>query len=262
MDASDVLRDRMQRPAGLQRMLVVSMLVHGALVALMTLAPGGWFSQRVPERRTVMTISLGGGAPGPENGGMTRIDGRAVQAEKPPDAPKRPEAVRPPAARTPEMTVSKRGAPPVRSSATPVTEGPDTSRSRTPTRGAETTPGSAVAETGVRGQGFGLSTGGGSGSGSRLDVADFCCPDYLVFMVERIRSNWNAKVDAAGETVLMFTIQKDGRVVSPAVEKSSGYSALDLNALRALVYTRQLPALPDAFPNPTLTVHLNFQYTR
>jgi TonB family protein len=262
MDATDVLRDRMQQSDGLQRMLAVSILLHGALVALVVLAPGAWFTQGAREPRSVMTISLGGGVPGPENGGMTTIGGRAVQAETLPDALKRPEAVRPPAAKTPEMTVPKRGAPPVRSTATPVKEGPDAARSRTPTRGAETTPGSAVAETGARGQGFGLSTGGGSGSGSSLDVADFCCPEYLLFMVQRIRSNWNAKVDDVGEAVVKFTIQKDGRIVGPVVEKSSGYSTLDLNALRALVYTRQLPALPDAFPNPTLTVHLNFQYTR
>jgi TonB family protein len=123
--------------------------------------------------------------------------------------------------------------------------------------------GSAVADTGVRRQqGFGLSTGGGSGSGSSLDVADFCCPDYLVFMVQRIRSNWDAKIDGVGEAVIKFTIQKDGRIVGPEVERSSGSRSLDDNAVRALVYTKQLPALPDAFPNPTLTVHLNFQYTR
>jgi TonB family protein len=262
MDATDVLRDRMQQPAGLQTMLAVSLLAHGALVALVALAPGAWFARGAPEPRTVMTISLGGGVPGPQNGGMTTIGGSPVQAVTPPDAPKRPEAVRPPAARTPEMTVPKRGAPPIRNSATPVKEALDTTRGRTPTRGTETTPGSAVAETGVRGQGFGLSTGGGSGSGSTLDVADFCCPDYLVFMVQRIRSNWDAKVDDVGEVVVKYTIQKDGRIVDPTVEKKSGYSTLDLNALRALVYTKQLPALPDAFPNPTLTVHLNFQYTR
>ena len=262
MDATDVLRDRMQPPAGLQRMLAVSVLAHGALVVLAVLAPGAWFATRAQEPRTVMTISLRGGVPGPENGGMTKIGGRPVQAETPPDAPKRPEAVRPPAARTPEMTEPRRGAPPLRSSPTPVKEGLDATRSRTPTRGAETAPGSAVADTGARGQGFGLSTGGGSGSGSSLDVADFCCPDYLLFMVQRIRSNWDAKVDDAGEVVVKFTIQRDGRIVDPGLEKRSGYSTLDLNALRALVYTKQLPALPDAFPNPTLTVHLNFQYTR
>ena len=64
-------------------------------------------------------------------------------------------------------------APPV------VKQAPDEARGRTPTRGAETRAGSAVAETGARGQGFGLSTAAASGSGSRLDVGDFCCPDYL-----------------------------------------------------------------------------------
>ena len=29
-----------------------------------------------------------------------------------------------------------------------------------------------------------------------------------------------------------------------------------------VILTKQLPALPDSFPNPTLTVHLNFQYQR
>jgi TonB family protein len=208
-----------------------------------------------------MTISLGEGTPGPQNGGITSMGGRAVQAEKIPDAPR--EAVRPPAAKTPEMTVPVRGAKPVRTSPTPVKEAPDEARGRTPTRGEEPTPGPAVAATGVRGQGFGLSTGGGTGSGSRLDIAgDFCCPDYIVLMVEKIRGIWNQRVDARGETVITFTIQRDGQITNAMTERSSGYQALDLSALRAVILTRQLPALPDGFPNPSLTVHLNFQYSR
>jgi hypothetical protein len=35
-----------------------------------------------------------------------------------------------------------------------------------------------------------------------------------------------------------------------------------LNAQRAVTLTKQLPPLPEAFPNPTLTVHLNFEYQR
>ena len=261
MDVTGILRDRMEAPAGLQQMAVVSVLVHGALLAALVLSPGGWFGRRQAEPRTVMTISLGGGTPGPDNGGMTSIGGRAVQAEKPPDAPR--EAVRPPAAKTPAMTVPVRGAKPSRVSATPVEEGPDEARGRTPSKGADITPGTSVAETGVRGQGFGLSTGGGTGTGSRLDITgDFCCPDYILLMVEKIRSNWNSKVDAVGETMVMFTILRDGRLVEPRTERSSGYSALDLSAVRALVYTRQLPALPEAYPNPSLTVHLSFEYTR
>jgi TonB family protein len=124
------------------------------------------------------------------------------------------------------------------------------------------TTGSAVAETGARGQGFGLSTGGGVGSGSRLDVADFCCPDYLLLMVERIRANWNARAGTVGEVIVTFTIDRDGRISGVSQETSSGNAVLDLNAMRAVVATRQLLPLPAAFPNPTLTVHLNFQYNR
>jgi TonB family protein len=212
--------------------------------------------------QTVMTISLGGGTPGPANGGLTPISGRAIQSETPIEAPKRPEPVRPPAARTPDMTVPDAKARPTRATQEPVKQAPDDARGRTPTRGAETAAGSAIAETGARGQGFGLSTGGGAGSGSRLDVADFCCPDYLLLMIERIRSNWNARAEATGETMIKFTIQRDGSIQGVEVERSSGFAALDINAQRALLVTRTLPPLPTAFPNPTLTVHLNFQYLR
>jgi TonB family protein len=242
-------------------MAVVSVLLHGAFLAVLVMAPGGWLAKKADEPRTIMTISLGGGTPGPQNGGMTNIGGRAIQAEKLPDAPR--EAPRAPAARTPEMTVPERGAKPVRQATTPVKEAPDSARGRTPTRGVEPSPGTSAAETGVRGQGFGLSTSGGTGLGVRLDITgDFCCPDYILLMVDKIRANWNQRVDAVGETTVMFTVQRDGRITNPVTESSSGYSALDLNAVRALVLTRQLPALPDAYPNASLTMHLIFQYQR
>jgi len=143
-----------------------------------------------------------------------------------------------------------------------VAQAPDEARGRTPTRGAEVRTGSAVAETGARGQGFGLSSAGGSGSGSRLDVADFCCPDYIIQMVQRVRSNWVAQAEVPGMAVVKFTIQRDGSVTGAEVEKSSGYTALDIAALRAVVGTRQLMPLPAEYPNPSLGVHLNFEYIR
>lgn len=262
MDVTDVLRDRMREPRGLQATTVVSALVHAAALAALVLAPGGLFGERTRQPRSVMTISLSGGNGGPDSGGMTSIGGRPVQSVVPPEEAKRPEPVRRPAARTPEMTLPKPGAAPVRAAAPVVKEAPDSARGQTPTRGEEQAAGSAVAETGARGQGFGLSTGGGVGSGSRLEVADFCCPDYLTLMVEKIRSNWNARAGSVGEVMVSFTIARDGRIGGLAQETSSGNAVLDLNAMRALVTTRQLPPLPSAFPNPSLTVHLNFQYTR
>jgi len=141
-----------------------------------------------------------------------------------------------------------------------VREAPDEARGRTPTRGAETSKGNAVAFTGARGQGFGLSTGGGAGTGSTLDVADFCCPEYIATMIDRIRSAWQQNQDARGDCIVKFTIQRSGQIADASIERSSGSTLLDVAALRAIVVTKTLNPLPAAFTNPTLTVHLNFQY--
>jgi TonB family protein len=259
-EVSDVLRDRMQTPAGMRRMLTVSVAVHLALTAALFLAPGGLLKRAADPPRTVMTISLNGSGEGPENGGMTRAGGRPVQTEIPP-ATAKPEAVRAPAAKTPDMTVPLPNAKPVKAApAATVKQAPDDARGRTPTRGAQVSPGSTVADTGIRGQGFGLSTGGGAGSGSSLDVADFCCPEYIAIMVTRIRSAWSQNQGAKGTALVKFTIQRDGSLTNVELERSSGTTPLDFAAMRAVLTTRTLPPLPDAFPNPTLPVHLNFEY--
>jgi TonB family protein len=261
MDVTDILRDRMQTPAGLQRMLSTSIAAHVLLAAAIIFAPGGLLTHRADEQRPVMTISLSGGGDGPRNGGMTTMGGRPVQAVAD-DAAKR-VAITPPAAKTPEMTEPLPNAKPTKASKTPppeIKEAPDQARGRTPTKGVQPSPGSTVSDTGVRGQGFGLSTGGGPGTGSTLDVQDFCCPAYIAVMVERIRSAWQRNQGTPGETLVKFTIQRDGSLTNTAVERGSGTFTLDAAAQRAVLQTRTLPPLPAEFPNPTLTVHLSFQY--
>jgi TonB family protein len=258
VEVTDILRDRMDEPSGLQSMVMVSIAAHVAVFAVFMLAPGKWLSAQSSQPATVMTITLGGGGEGPQNGGLTAMGGRPVQTETPPDAPR--EAIRPPAAAAPEMTVPTPGAKPAKASSTAVKQAPDEARGRTPTRGKETQAGTAVAVTGARGQGFGLSTGGGPGVGTTLDVADFCCPDYVVTMVTRIKANWRENQNVSGLTIIKFTIQRDGTLQDIVLERSSGFPIADLAAQRAVILTKQLPALPDAFPNPTLPVHLNFQY--
>jgi protein TonB len=276
VDVTDVIRDRGREPAGLERMAIISVLAHLVLGAILLFAPGGWLSRAHEPPKTVMTISLSGGNGGPNNGGMTSIGGRAVQAETPPE-PKRPEPVTVPAVKTPEMVVPIPTKAPPKAPAKPtpapvpakpvpappvVKQAPADARGRTPTKGAETREGSTLAETGARGQGFGLSTSGGVGAGLKLDVQNFCCPDYLALMSEKIRANWDPHAEVPGTVIVKYTIQRDGTLVDASIEKPSGYTALDINAFRAVLTTRQLPPLPAAFPNPSLTVHLNFQYTR
>lgn len=260
MDVSDVLRDRMQQPAGLQRMVTVSFAVHAIVVAVVLIAPKQWMSRSSAPPTSVMTISLGGGGEGPRTSGMTSIGGRPVQVQTPPEETPKREAVRPPAAKVPEMTLpTKANAKPTKAtSAADVKEAPDQARGRTPTKGAHVRAGSSIAETGARGEGFGLSSGGGPGTGSRIDVADFCCPEYVLTMVERIRSAWVSNQGATGECTIKFTIQRDGRITSYEIERSSGSTVLDLAALRAVANTKTLPPLPAQYQ--TLPVHLNFQY--
>jgi TonB family protein len=258
MEVTDVLRGRMQTPAGLQKMLSLSIAAHLMLGAALLVSRGGFLTRHdVPP--TLMTISLSGSG-GPENGGMTALGGRPVQAVMPPDAKR--EAVRAPAVKTPEMTVPLPNAKPVKTTPGPtVKQAPDDARGRTPTKGAQPAFGSAIADTGVRGQGFGLSTGGGAGTGSMLEITgDFCCPEYLSTMVARIRSAWNQNQGARGTSLIRFTIQRDGRITDATIFAASGTATLDNAALRAILATRTLPPLPDAFTNPTLTLRLSFEY--
>jgi len=261
MDVTDVLRDRRGEPDGLQKMLVASVAAHVAIAALVMAAPSHLGGRASETPRTVMTISIAGGGTGPQSGGLTSIGGAPVQELRPPaETPKR-EPVRPPAAKAPEMTVPLPGKPVKQVAKSEVKQAPAEARGRTPTRGAQVTPGSSIAETGVRGQGFGLSTGGGPGAGSSLEITgDFCCPGYIATMVDRIRGAWNQNQGARGLAFVKFTIQRDGRLTDYIIEKPSGSTPLDLAALRAVAVTKTLPPLPNEYSNPTLVVHLSFEY--
>jgi TonB family protein len=256
---SQVLAARTHEEAGLGSMVGASAAAHLALLITILVMPSDWLGASRPrESESVMTVSLGGPV-GPRDGGMTPMGGRPVQEVRPVEATPQREAVRPPAAVTPEM-VEPRQAPP-KKTPPPVKKAPTQARGTTPTRGEEVQAGSAIAETGGRGQGFGLTSGGG-GTGAQLDVGNFCCPEYLATMQQMIQRNWSAKQQVAGTTVMTFVIQRDGTLTGITLRQSSGFAALDLTAQRALVLTRQLPALPAEFPEPTLTVHLSFNYVR
>lgn len=247
-------------------MVAVSFAAHLVLAALFLLAPREWSGQE-EELKPVMTIVLGGGAPGPRAGGTNPIGGRPIQTTVPAPDPKRPEPIRAPATRKPEMTAP---APPSKTKPKPeapkpkpeAKTGAETAWSGTPARGEELRPGSATSETGASGMGWGLSTGGVGGAGSYLDVSgSFCCPEYVSTMVSLIQRAWDPNQGVTGETVVRFTIQRDGTLTDIEVENPSPYYALNLAAQRALHNTR-LPALPAAYTPDRLTVHLKFEYMR
>lgn len=239
-------------------MLVVSSIGHAVVLTALALG-GGFDALRDDAPKTVMTISLGG-APGPRAGGMTPMGGRPVQQAVPEQPRARPEPVRPPAAKPPEMTVPLKDSRPTPPRERLKVAAPEEARGTTPTRGPREQLGSTIAETGGQGIGLGLSTGGG-GTGGEINVGDFCCPEYLSTMLQLIQRNWSEKQAVSGTVVVRFTIRRDGSVTGIEVARSSGFAALDLNAQRALGLTR-LPPLPAAYSNPQLTINLSFQYQR
>jgi TonB family protein len=254
---SDIVTARSREREGLSRMVFASIAVHAIVLTALAIAPKPDFTDDVP--KTVMTISLGG-APGPRSGGMTPMGGRAVQATAPAEAPK-PRAEMPPAPTRPEMTVPAPNAKPRPPQARPQ-QAPAESTGRTSSTGAEVREGSARAETGARGQGFGLTTGGGGGTGAQLDVGNFCCPEYVETVVQRIHQLWDSKQNVAGRVVVKFTIERDGTLSNVQVFQPSGLVALDMAAYRAVQLTQRVPPLPAQFSNPTLTIRLNFDYHR
>jgi TonB family protein len=257
MDAvSAVLVQRARDTERMTPLVGWSALVHVAITLVVAIVPASWLGSIAREPEVVMQISLGG-AVGPRDGGLATLGGRPVQEAQPLESKRTIEPVRPPAAKAPEMIEPTKTAP-KKLTPTAKVEAKDP-RSRTPTKGEKVEQGSAVAQTAGRGQGFGLSSGGG-GTGGYLDVANFCCPDYLATMIDLINRNWNSKQGARGTTLIKFDIERDGRISNVMIEKSSGVQALDYFSQRSLALTRQFPPLPAAYPNERLTLHLYMDY--
>jgi TonB family protein len=255
---SDILIERARVVDGMSRMVAVSLLGHAALLAGFVLFPAAWSSSRQADVPAMMVVL--GGTEGPESPGLTSISERPVQSIAAPDEKAQPDA--PPAPKPPEMVEPEPAAKPALKTK-PVDKPTEKSPSRKPTAGEEIKTGDARVKTGGAAIPFGgLATGGGGSEGMRLDVQNFCCPDYLQTMVQRIRQSWNPKQGVAGEVTVKFTIRRDGMLTLVEVEQPSGQAMLDLESRRAVLMTRQLPPLPREFTPPHLTVSLIFTYKR
>lgn len=238
----------------------VSVAAHGVLAAALFLVPAAWMGMQVAKEEPVMTVSLAGPL-GPQTGGRQVEGAQATQAVAPPTP--RPQPVAPPTAKAPEMVVPTK-APPRKTPPPKVAQAPkDAPERTTPSTGQQVQSGSALANTGSTSRTpFGGTAQGAGGTGARIDVGDFCCPQYLATMQERILRNWESRQSSLGTTVMLFKVQRDGTITDVAVERSSGNPTLDFIATRALRLTQKIPPLPPEYTNPSLTVHLTFEYQR
>ena len=257
---SDILNSRKREPEGLKKTAAISVGAHAAAFAVLVAISTGMSGAARPPR-VVMNISLGG-APGPKTGGMQMIGGRPIQAAQPSNEPQIAKTTLPPVTQTPpKMALPDPKAKP-RTPPRPTVSSKDP-KGTAAGRGFETRQGTAKVETGAKGQGFGLSSGGAGGDGGvKLDVDNFCCPEYIADMRERIIKNWNQNQRMAGTVTMKFVIQRTGEITEIQVGQSSGNTVLDLAAQRALINTKTLAPLPSGYPAQRLGVQLEFEYFR
>jgi TonB family protein len=102
----------------------------------------------------------------------------------------------------------------------------------------------------------------GSEFGSaRLDAAGFDSPYYLNIVFSKIRRSWDNPLESADtiSCIIYFVIDRRGKISDSAIESSSGLSAYDQAALRAVLGSKP-PPLPNQFGSEELGIHLEFRY--
>ncbi len=96
----------------------------------------------------------------------------------------------------------------------------------------------------------------------QVEGKNFTDDFYLNLIITKIANNWlnplrgGRKISA----VIYFRIQRDGTVTDVKVEKSSGNTLFDQSALRAVMASSPLPALPESYTGDFLGVHFMFEH--
>lgn len=241
----------------LSRVMTWSFAIHAGVVVALFLVPREWLSRK-NDTPPMMTISIGGNTAA-RTTGTNPIGGRTVERVAPPAT--RPEPVKPAPkpAPPPPLPVKPAPPPPARGTTAKPTPPPP---APAPVTGPQITRGSTPVDTGARGQGSGLTFEGGVGTGGETNLQDFCCPQYLSYLLGTIDAQWDqtAAPGERGTTVIRFVVERDGRISDMRVTEPSGRENLDRLARRALLNVRQFRPLPAEYTERQLIIHLKFPY--
>jgi TonB family protein len=106
----------------------------------------------------------------------------------------------------------------------------------------------------------GLSFGEGGDFGERYGW-------YVASVRNRISSNWllstiSPSILRAPRLYMTFTILRDGTVTNVEITQSSGLPEVDRSALRAVLASNPLPALPSDYAGNRVKVNLYFDFRR
>jgi TonB family protein len=107
----------------------------------------------------------------------------------------------------------------------------------------------------------GLPTGSPQGAGAvTLSGGDFPFAWYLRQVESKIGQKWDPQARDGTQPQVVFEIARDGKIRALAVEKTSGNPLYDQAALRAITEAAPFPPLPEDFKESLLRVHMGFNY--
>jgi protein TonB len=106
----------------------------------------------------------------------------------------------------------------------------------------------------------GVSMGEGNSFGQRYAW-------YVASMRSRISANWllttiSPTIVSAPRVYLTFEIQRDGTITNVQITQSSGTPEVDRSALRAILASNPLPALPPDYSGGSINVQFYFDFHR
>jgi len=148
---------------------------------------------------------------------------------------------------------------------------------RTPAQPGATRTGTGnVSDSSIRiGTGTGSGTGPGTGTGSGFGDGwgdggpggNFPYAYYIDTLKNKVSNSWYKSLASPGlrgkfVAIVCFKIMRNGRVDEVKLEQTSGISALDLSAQRAVRDASPFPPLPYDFPYSYLGVHFEFAWEK
>ena len=82
---------------------------------------------------------------------------------------------------------------------------------------------------------------------------------YFAEIKRRVKRNWRPSVPSNNRnTILVFSIQRNGQITGLRVIRSSGSPKVDRESLEAVQKSAPFPPLPQNFPNEQLNIEFNF----
>jgi TonB family protein len=260
-----------------KRALIVSAAAHTLVLILIVLNPS--FPKAAPKgviHYLPMSAIGGDGRPAGGGTGVKAAPAKAPAAKK--------ETLR-------DLTVPAKVKPKVESKLRYPTDDPKTKRNPVPEKKAsiETAPpetktaddktaadaagaGDPEAATGGGGSGLTIGVGGdgtgtGLGDGTGEGLADFPYAYYITRVRDKITVNWFPKAidpgpDTVLQTVIYFRIARSGEISKIEIKQSSGMTAFDLLAQRAVTNAGPFPPLPGDYDGEYFGIYLTFEHAR